>query len=555
MMTADRSHRRLAVQASILAVVAICVALATTNLAFADELSPAVRRLAEHQLEPTTQSLGGYLASLQPTPERQKQLREVIRQLDDPDFARREDATRELLRQVGGVAPLLAEAIRGDNAEIRWRAKVILEQTDRESRTLLGAVLSAIHERRVVGLVAPLFAVLPLCGDDHLRQQLRRALAVTASPADAGFLRQQLAAGDPQARIAAVVALAAALGPAADAEALTLLADVSEEVQAAAARELANHGRRESLPVLVRLLESSETAIRTRAIQTLRALTGKHFEYTVYAPPEQRAGAVAAWKEWLATDGPTASLAIPLKDVAISLGRLLVCDHAQNLLVEYDTAGKSVWEKTVGTQPWACQGLSDGHRLVGSYQEKSIVEFDARGEEVWRFAGLPGGPTSVQRLESGNTLVACTEAEVIVEIDSAKKIVWQVKLQGRPVDARRLEDGRTLVTLQNAQKVVELDPSGKQVWEISGVGQAFSAERLDSGNTLVCAIGQNKVREFDRSGRVVWERGSFVNPYSAQRLASGNTLVVDTTGVIEIDPQGTVVNRLARGNLSRAWRY
>jgi hypothetical protein len=128
-------------------------------------------------------------------------------------------------------------------------------------------------------------------------------------------------------------------------------------------------------------------------------------------------------------------------------------------------------------------------------------------------------------------------------------------LEGRPVDARRLDDGRTLVTLQNAQKVVELDPAGKQVWDISGVGQAFSAERLESGNTLVCAIGHNKVREFDRAGRIVWERGSFVNPYTAQRLASGNTLVVDATGVIEIDPQGSVSNRLSRGNLSRAWKY
>jgi hypothetical protein len=538
-----------------LAAAVICATLGSTDLALAEDLSPAIRRLAEYKLEPTTESLRGYLASLQPTPERQQQLRELINQLDDPVFARREEATRQLLRQVGGVAPLLTEAIRGDNAEIRWRAKTILEQTDRESRSLLGAVFSAIQERKVAGLSAPLFAVLPLCGDEHLRQQLRRALAVTAGPADAGFLRQQLASGDPQVRLAAIVALASVLGSEADAAAILLLSDPSEEVQATAARELANHGRREALPVLVRLLESSETAIRTRAIQTLRSLTGKHFEYTVYALPEQRRQEVTAWKEWLAADGMTAPLAFPLKDVAITLGRMLVCDHTQNLLVEYDTAGKMVWEAKVGTQPWACQGLPNGHRLVGSYQEKSLVEFDARGQQVWTFTGLPGGPTSVQRLESGNTLVACTEGGSVVEIDPAKKIVWQVTLEGRPVDARRLEDGSTLVTLQNAQKIIELDTLGKQTWEISGVGQAFSAERLENGNTLVCAIGHNKVREFDRAGRVVWERGAFVNPYSAQRLPSGNTLVVDTTGVIEIDQQGTVVSQLARASLSRAWRY
>jgi hypothetical protein len=118
-----------------------------------------------------------------------------------------------------------------------------------------------------------------------------------------------------------------------------------------------------------------------------------------------------------------------------------------------------------------------------------------------------------------------------------------------------LGDGHTLITLQNSQKVVEVDSAGKVVWEISGVGQAFSAERLENGNTLVSAIGHNKVREFDRAGRVVWERGAFANPYTAQRLASGNTLVVDTSGVTEIDPQGNTVHKLARANLSRAWKY
>ncbi len=551
-MNADFQHRVATTCASRVAA-AVCAFLFAAGAAQADD--PTARRLAEYHLEPTAASLSEYLASLQPTPERQKQLRELILQLDDPDFARREDAKGELLRQVGGIAPLLDEAIRGENPEIRWRAKIIRDQTSRENRAILSTVLAAIHERKIVGLAAPLLGALPHCDDQRLRQQLHRALVATASPADTGLLRQQLAASDAQARLAAIVALAAVQGADADADAVGLLADPAEAVQAAAARELANHGRREALPVRVRLLESSEMAIRARAIQTLRASTGQQFNYSVYATPDERSRAIAAWKTWLAGEGMTAPLAVPLAEGPVWLGRLLVCDYAQHKLVEFDAAGKQVWEKGVGAQPWACQGLPSGHRLVGSYQEKSIAEYDARGEAVWRYDGLPGGPTSVERLESGNTLVACTEGEVVVEIDPAKKIVWQAKLLGRPVDARRLEDGRTLVTLQNAQKIVEVDSAGMIVWEISGVGQAFSAERLDSGNTLVSGIGHSKVREFDRAGRVVWERGSFTNPYTAQRLLSGNTIVVDTTGVIEIDPQGTVVSRLARGNLSRAWSY
>jgi hypothetical protein len=319
---------------------------------------------------------------------------------------------------------------------------------------------------------------------------------------------------------------------------------------------LASHGRRDGLPALVKLLEAESTEIRGQAIQTLRAATGQHFGYTVYDAPDKRAGAVAKWNAWLAAEGATAALVLPLRETPLELGRLLVCDHQQNKLIEFDTDGKQVWEKTVGMQPWACLGLPNGHRLVGCYNDKSVVEYDAEGNEVWRVDGLPGGPTSIERLESGHTLIACTDGGQVVEIDRAKKTVWQTSLEGRPVDARRLPDGRTLVALQNANKIVEIDERGREVWQITGVGQPFSAQRLESGNTLVCALGQNaKVREYDRAGRVVWEQGSFNNPYSAQRLAGDSTLVVDLAGVHEIDHQGTVVTKLQRQNISRAWRY
>ena len=537
-------------------VAALAVVAACAHRVAAAEPSPAIARLAEYNLSPTTQSLAGYLASLQPTPERQKVLQRLVAQLGDDDYARREQATRELMRQMGGASPALAAAVAGDNPEIRWRAKIVQDQTDRESRAVLSAVLSAIHEQKVPDLAQPLFAVAPLAGDQHLRGQLRRALAATAGERDVEFLKKQLATGDELARVAALATLSAVIGERVCPDAVSMLKDDSDEVRLTAAQVLASHGRRDGLTALVKLLEAESTELRGRAIQTLRAATGQHFGYTVYDPVEKRAEATTKWNQWLAAEGATVALILPLRETPLDLGRLLVCDHQQNALIEFDTAGKKVWEKTVGMQPWACLGLPNGHRLVGSYNEKSVVEFDAEGVEVWRVDGLPGGPTSIERLENGNTLIACTDGGQVVEIDQAKKIVWQASLEGRPVDARRLDDGRTLVALQNAQKVVELDERGRELWQISGLGQPFSAQRLEGGNTLVCALGQNaKVREYDRAGRVVWEEGSFNNPYSAQRLASGNTLVVDLAGVHEMDRQGTVVTKLQRQNLSRAWRY
>jgi hypothetical protein len=535
--------------------------LATPRRAPADEATtaapprPYIQRLAEYGLTPTVESIASYLASLTPTPERRATLGALVGQLGDDEFLRREQAALLLTRQAAGTRELLEAALAGDDYEIRWRAKQILDTTDRESRGLLTAVLTAVREEKLTGMCGPLLGTLPLCEGESLRSALRRALAVTATPADATLLREQLGSGDPQVRMLAIGTLEQALGAQADRDALALLDDPAEIVQAAAARALANHGRREALPHLVRLLEAEELLARVEAARTLRAATGQHFGYTVYDAPAPRAAAVAKWKQWLAEHGQTVTLAFPLREAVLDLGRMLVCDHSRNLLLEFDTAGRKLWEQQVGQQPWACQGLPTGHRLVGNYSDKTVVEYDAAGREVWRLENLPGGPTSVERLPSGNTLVACTEGGQVLEFDAAKNVVWKVAIDGRPVDADRLEDGNTLVTLQHAGKVIELDSAGRVVWELAGVGMAFSAQRLEGGTTLVCSIGISQVREFDYRGNVVWAQGKFVNPYGAQRLASGNTVVVDTTGVTEIDASGAVVSRLEMPNLSRMCRY
>jgi HEAT repeat protein len=533
----------------------LLAAASCAPVALGADPSSAVARLANYGLTPTTQSLSGYFASLHSSAERAKMLRELIAQLADEDFTRREGAMKQLTRQVGGLGPLLTEAIAGDNAEIRWRAKVVLDSTDVESKALLSAAFSAINEQKVPGLAPSLFAVQPLAVDKHQQVLLRRALVATASVSDVPFLRKQLKASDPQARLAALTALSSVIGERSTTDALPLLADASETVQLAAARVLASHGCRESLPALVGLLDSPTSDIRSQASRLLVAATGKEITFRTFAPESQRTAAIAEWKAWLAGEGATETILHPLQETPAELGRLLVCDHGRNMLIEYDAAGKVIWEKAVGQQPWACLGLASGHRLVASYNEKTIVEYDDQGKEIWRSEVLPGGPTSIDRLENGNTLVACTEGAEVVEIGPDKKVVWRVALEGRPVDARRLSDGRTLITLQNASRVIEVDESGKEVWQLAGLGQPFSAQRLDSGNTLVAAIGHDKVREFDRSGRVVWEHGTFQTAYSAQRTESGHTIVVDQSGVSELDPEGKVITKKELPNVSRAWRY
>jgi hypothetical protein len=544
----------LARQAGVIALQACVLALAVPALA-QDSLPANLKLLQEFEIAPTKEAVSDYLISLHPSPQERELLGKLVAELGNDSYAQRESASRQLLRRPTGVIEVLEEATKNPDFEIRWRAKQILDHTERESRRLLEAVFVTVQKEKLAGLCRPLFGAIPLCKDDYLRTQLRRALAESALEADSPFLVEQLHSADEQQRIAAMTTLGKVSPKTAAEQAVTLLGDASSLVQLAALRVLANQGRRDSLPHLVRLLDSPHTPVRTESIRILRAFTGQHFSFTVYEPAEKRSASVDQWKKWLADSGQSAELKFPLSDVAIDLGRLLVCDMGQQKVIEFDNAGVKTWEKQIGQAPWACFGLPNGHRLAGSYQEKSIVEFDEAGNEVWRMNDLPGGPMGVQRLDNGNTLLAIPDAMQVIEVSPDKKIVWKAALDGRPTYARRLEDGRTLVSLQQHQKVVEVDEGGKVAWEIPIGGMSFSADRTPSGTTLICDLQKGEIREYDRSGAVVFTKKGFSNPYTVQRLTSGNTMVADRTGVKELDTQGNIVKDLPMTNVYRAHRY
>lgn len=534
---------------------AILAVLLLVNCVGAQQIPGHLKRLADFDIFPTSESVGEYLTSLHPSPKEREILEALVARLGDEGYSEREAATKQLLRRPAGVMPVLEEATKSADPEIRWRSKQILDHTERESRSLLHAVFTTIEKEKLPGLCRSLFGAAPLCKEEYLRVGLRRALVATVQVEDVPYIKEQLKSADAQLRIAAVGTLAKIVPSDAAEESLRLLTDESEAVQVAASRVLADQGRRESLGALVRLLDSGDLVVRTDTIRMLRALTGQHLNYTVYDVPEKRAAAVAAWQTWLAGDGMTADLRFPLAEVAVDLGRLLVCEMGQGKVIEFDAAGKKTWERQVGQAPWGCQGLPNGHRLVTSYQDRTVMEFDQEGNEVWRFNDLPGGPMSVQRLDNGNTLLACSDAMQIVEVSPDKKIVWKVTVEGRPCFARRLEDGRTLVAQQAGQKVVEVDTDGKTVWELPTGIMSFSADRTPAGTTLICDLRTGDVKEYDRDAKVIWSKGGFANPYTVQRLASGNTLVVDRTGVKEISPDGKMVKEMPMTNVYRAHRY
>jgi len=65
-------------------------------------------------------------------------------------------------------------------------------------------------------------------------------------------------------------------------------------------------------------------------------------------------------------------------------GHVLIPELQANRIVEYDAAGKVVWEGKV-SQPIAAARLPNGHTLVTSMTENRAVELDRSGKEVWEF--------------------------------------------------------------------------------------------------------------------------------------------------------------------------
>jgi outer membrane protein assembly factor BamB len=290
-------------------------------------------------------------------------------------------------------------------------------------------------------------------------------------------------------------------------------------------------------------MDSPSSKIRIKSHQALRALTGHQIDFAPEGKPEDRAKAVAAWKQWISASGASAKLTLPLTEQHVLLGRTLYVSQSQSILVELDADKKKRWETRLPGPAWGCQGLPNGNRLVAVYAQSLVMEFDADGKEIWRKEGLPGPPYSVQRLDNGSTLVACADVQQVIEIapDGTTK---PINVQGRPMSAQRLENGNTLVALQQGNKVVEVDASGKIVWEVrTGNGPAH-AVRLENGNTLISLMNTRQVVEYDPTGKtIVWRSNArFANPYAAQRLSNGHTLVSDNQGLHEVDADGTKIH-------------
>lgn len=123
-------------------------------------------------------------------------------------------------------------------------------------------------------------------------------------------------------------------------------------------------------------------------------------------------------------------------------GNYLVPQLLDQVVREYDPAGKIVWEAKTPHWPFTAIRLSDGNTLIGCTLGDLVIEVNGAGKEVWRVtnADLPtkmiNDACGVQRLPNGNTVITSHHAGAkdvkLTEITRDKKVVWTHRDESKP---------------------------------------------------------------------------------------------------------------------------
>lgn len=165
------------------------------------------RLLQDENITVSAEGIREYFRSLKRQEVSPQRIAELIRQLGDQSFQKREAASRTLGELPSLPVEELKKAADGPDAEIRYRAKELLSGKRYAQPPITYAVLRMIQIKQIKGLTADLLAILPLIEKHHLEVAARRALQATTRAEDEEILKQHLQSDDPKVRKTAAVML------------------------------------------------------------------------------------------------------------------------------------------------------------------------------------------------------------------------------------------------------------------------------------------------------------------------------------------------------------
>ena len=198
--------------------------------------------------------------------------------------------------------------------------------------------------------------------------------------------------------------------------------------------------------------------------------------------------------------------------------------------------------------------------LCSDIGAKRVFKVSAAGEIEWEYPA--DQCTDAWLLENGNVLMSFTgDKRGAREVTPDKKVVWEYTTEGEVWSCQRLDNGNTLVAECTANRLIELDKAGEvvKVVPVRSTGNAHMgmrhARKIANGGYLACFLDDKVVREYNPSGRLIREIKVPGMAFSAIRLGNGNTVIGFRNGVIEVDPEDTVVWHLSQEDLPNVKLY
>lgn len=494
-------------------------------------------------------SASQYLRTLVTGDTQDEDFLQQIQLLGSPNYQERQDAEAFLF-----TVPLLPEKYREEisrnpDMEVRYRLKSIFEhRKDRVQGLTLAALETVVEQKTEIadGLIDDLFDLLDVVDSNATRRAVFETIRELADPRHQSTLVARLDADDPDIRWLAAQLLEQFDPSETVVELLTpLLQDDVDWVRLETAKLLIDRNHKPAVKTLIDLVDGESLSAAARAVQVLNAVTGEDFGHISFSNPDGNQELVQSWLRWETEGLQDVQLNLPLKDflkVASWLNGHTLIAKDQKLVIELDEDKQEIFRMTV-PGVLSAEKTADGNYLLFSYSGQWLKEYSPDKKIVWEISGLKFN--NAMPLGNGNVLVTIGSNSLVREIDPrTKKTVWEYKTEWWPNDAFRLDNGNTLIGGKGG--VIEVTPEQKVVWEHeNGIGSTIVVAKPTENNGILIGWTNGQAREIDRSGETLWE-------YRTDQLSdvfrapNGNTLVAAANEIIELNPDGEVVWKMAK---------
>jgi HEAT repeat protein len=481
----------------------------------------------------------------------------LIRELGHEDFAPRQKAQDALIEIGGPARPQLHAALNDSDLEVRRRARWALEKIGPAAAEahLVVAVARVLTARKAPGALEALLDYLPSIEEPETAEEVVGTLWRVAMVKDKPDPLLLKALSDKFAikRWAAGIALARAGGKAQRPSVHKLLKDSEPSVRRHVALALVESRDKEGVPALIKLVNDKSTADAEAAEEALVAIAGdKAPAMPEGDTPKARDRYKKLWEGWWKDNSKGIDLAKVEFNSSPGRGFTLVGLMSYNRkggngkVVVLDASMKERWAVDNIIYPsYACLTRRD-RMLICEFNANRVTEHDNKGKTLWTKT-LSSQPVYAQRLPNGNTFIATRYQ--LLEVDRNGK---DVKTINRPsydiLVACRHKNGSFTMISSNGQ-CIKLDSSGKQISAFN-VGYLYSvpmkADFLPKGGVVVPDYNQSKIREYDSAGKLVRELTVDYRhrPNGVTKLPNGNYLISSrlNTTLLEIDKSGKQVS-------------